>query len=110
MIADVVDPLTHTVKVRVVLENPRGRLKPEMFASLRLPRATAPGVIVPATAVIREGAQSFVYVRKSEERYERRLVTLGRTTDGEVEITSGVQAGEVVVVEGALFLHAAGQP
>jgi cobalt-zinc-cadmium efflux system membrane fusion protein len=107
VISDVVDPLTHTVKVRVVLDNPRGRLKPEMFALLRLPRATTPGIIVPAAAVVREGAQSFVYVQKSARRYERRLVTLGHTTDGEVEITSGVKPGEIVVAEGALFLRAA---
>jgi multidrug efflux pump subunit AcrA (membrane-fusion protein) len=78
-----------------------------MFALLRLPRATTPGVSVPTAAVVREGTQSFVYVQKSARRYERRLVTLGRTTDGEVEITSGVKPGEIVVAEGALFLRAA---
>jgi cobalt-zinc-cadmium efflux system membrane fusion protein len=106
-ISDVMDPLTHTVKLRVVLANPAGQLKPEMFAVIRLPRAGAAGLIIPGAAVVREGSQSFVFVQKSPGRFERRAVTLGRSTDGEVEITSGLTAGEMVVAEGALLLRAA---
>ena len=107
-ISDVLDPVTHSVKLRVVLANPAGRLKPEMFALIRLPRTTTPGIIIPAAAVVRDGTQSFVFVQKAAGHYEHRPVTLGRTTDGEVEVTAGVKAGEVVVAEGALFLRAAG--
>ncbi len=106
-ISDVLDPLTHTVKLRVVLPNSAGRLKPEMFAVIRLPRASLPGLILPAAAVVREAEKSFVYVQKSAGHFERREVSLGRTTDGEVEITSGLKAGEQVVAEGALLLRAA---
>ncbi len=106
-ISDVLDPVTHTIKLRVVLPNAGGHLKPEMFAVIRLPRASAPGLIIPSAAVVHEAAKSFVYVQKSAGRFEHREVTLGRTTDGEVEVTAGLKAGEQVVSEGALLLRAA---
>lgn len=107
-VSDVLDPLTHTLKLRVVLPNPAARLKPEMFALIRLARTNTPGIIVPSAAVVREGTQSFVFVQKAAGHYERRGITLGRATDGEVEVMSGLKAGETVVAEGALFLRAAG--
>jgi multidrug efflux pump subunit AcrA (membrane-fusion protein) len=46
-------------------------------------------------------------VAAGANRYERRAVTLGRTSDGATEIVKGLRAGDVVVAEGALLLRAA---
>jgi cobalt-zinc-cadmium efflux system membrane fusion protein len=108
MISDAVDPATRTLKLRVVLDNPGLRLKPEMFASVRLVRASANAIVIPASSLLREGASNYVFVQKGENRFERREVVLGRSVDGQVEITSGLKPGDVVVSEGALLLRVVG--
>ena len=105
VIADVIDPATRTLKVRVVLANPDVTLKPNMFATVWLLRATAQGIEIPAAAVIREGAKSYVYVAAAADRFERREVTLGRTENDQVQVLTGLKAGEVVVSDGALLLR-----
>jgi len=106
---DVVDPATRTMHLRVVLSNPDRRIKPAMFGSIRVLRSSAPGILVPASAVIREGNEAHIFVSKGNGRYERRTVKLGRALDGSMEVLSGVNQGDSIVSEGALLLRAAGQ-
>lgn len=105
VVSDVIDPATRTLKVRVVLANPDLTLKPNMFATVWLRRGTAQGIEIPATAVIREGAKSYVYVGTAAGRFERREVTLGRMESDQVQVLTGLKAGEVVVSDGALLLR-----
>lgn len=109
-IADALDPVTRTLSLRVVLANPGRILKPEMFATIRLVRSVSPAVLIPASGVIREGTGSYVYVQRNANEYEKREVTLGPTEGEQIEVQSGVKAGEAVVSEGALLLRAAGSP
>jgi cobalt-zinc-cadmium efflux system membrane fusion protein len=109
VVGDAVDPTTRTLKVRVVLSNPNLRLKPDMFATIRLLRSTSQGILVPATAVEREGQTAYVFVGKADNRFERRQVILGRTVDENIEVTSGLAAGAVIASEGAVLLRAASQ-
>ena len=104
-----VDAATHTLHLRVVLPNPDGRIKPAMFGSIRILRSSTTGILVPASAVIREGNHSYVYIGTSSNHYERRDVTLGRTVDGSIEVVSGLRVGDTIVSEGALLLRSAGQ-
>jgi len=102
------DPATRTLKMRVVLPNPELKLKPDMFATIRLTAITRTGIVLPTSALLSSGDQSYVYVRKSPGTFARRQVTI-RTVDGsQVEITSGLTAGEAVVTQGALLLRDAG--
>jgi cobalt-zinc-cadmium efflux system membrane fusion protein len=109
VVSDAVDPTTRTMHVRVVLANPDGKLKPAMFGTIRLLRSSTPGILVPTSAVIREGNDSYLYVGKGNNRYERRSVTLGRVFDGSLEIAKGVNAGDTIVSEGVLLLRQAAQ-
>jgi membrane fusion protein, heavy metal efflux system len=107
-ISSSVDTTTHTLKVRVVLANPGLRLKPDMFATIRVVRAVRVAVVVPQSAVVRDGASAYLFVRISPGRFERRAVTLGRDIErSQVEVTAGVAPGDTVVVEGAELLRAA---
>lgn len=107
-ISSTVDTTTRTLKVRVALDNPGRRLKPDMFATIRVSRPTHPVVAVPQAAVVRDGSAAYLFVRTSPGRFERRPVTLGRDTDGGwVEVTSGLAPGDSIVVEGAELLRAA---
>ncbi len=108
-ISDALDPVTRTAKLRVVLPNRGNRLKPEMFVTIRLLRSTFSGISVPTSAVLREGDSAYVFVQKSPGHFERRTVTVGRSLQSDFEITSGLNPGEAVVVEGALLLRVATQ-
>jgi cobalt-zinc-cadmium efflux system membrane fusion protein len=104
-----VDPTTRTMRVRVVLPNPDARIKPGMFGGIRLVRSSTRGIVVPTTAVVREGNDAYIFVARANGRFERRAVKLGRSVDGTLEVLSGFNAGETIVSEGALFLRAAAQ-
>jgi hypothetical protein len=58
-------------------------------------------VEIPASAIVRDGGQTRVYVLRTAERYELRPVTTGRTASDTIEITSGLKEGERVVSIGA---------
>jgi membrane fusion protein, heavy metal efflux system len=106
-VADAVDPNTRTLHLRVVLPNPGAKLKPAMFGSIRLLRSTSKGIVVPSTAVIREGSMAYVFVSEGNGRYLRRTVTLGRTLGNSIEIENGLKPGDAVVTQGALLLREA---
>jgi membrane fusion protein, heavy metal efflux system len=108
-ISDALDPVTRTAKLRVVLTNPANRLKPEMFATIRLLRSTFSGIAIPTSAILREGDTAYLFVQKSPGHFERRTVTLGRPLQLDVEVTAGLSPGEAVVVEGSLLLRVASQ-
>jgi cobalt-zinc-cadmium efflux system membrane fusion protein len=106
-----VDPESRTARGRITVENPEGLLKPGMFASVTVTdphgaagTPAADAVVVPATAVQRDGEDSIAFVRLAENRYERRMLALGRRTETMVEVLEGVSPGEDVVVEGAFLL------
>jgi cobalt-zinc-cadmium efflux system membrane fusion protein len=109
VVSDAVDPTTRTLRVRVVLPNPGERIKPAMFGSIRLLRSSSNGILLPASAVVREGNNAFVFVGKGNGRFEKRSVMLGRTVDGSIEIASGISAGDTIISEGALLLRAGAQ-
>ncbi|HEV2750055.1 MAG TPA: efflux RND transporter periplasmic adaptor subunit [Gemmatimonadales bacterium] len=107
-ISSTVDTTTRTLKVRVVLPNPGLRLKPDMFATIRVVRGVRSAVIVPRAAVVREGTSAYLFVQIAPGHFERRAVTLGRDTErNQVEVISGLAPGDIVVVEGAELLRAA---
>jgi cobalt-zinc-cadmium efflux system membrane fusion protein len=107
-VSDKVDPATRTVRARIDVENPERRLRPGMFARVRLsdPHSTStePAVAAPADAVLRDGDRFLVFVSLGGDRFERRAVVLGRKTSEFVEILSGVEAGDVIVVSGGFLL------
>jgi cobalt-zinc-cadmium efflux system membrane fusion protein len=105
-ISDAMDPASRTLKVRVVLPNPKHRLKPEMFANLSIARSTAPEFVLPTTAVIHEGSSSFVFLETSPGKYDRRQVTTGALRGTTVVVTSGLKDGDRVVTTGAALLRA----
>lgn len=105
-ISDSVDPVSLTLKVRVVLPNPGHRLKPQMYANMAVTGRQHNVIVVPATAVIQNGHEVFVFVEASPGKYERRNVTLGETHADNDEVTQGLTDGDKVVTTGAELLRA----
>lgn len=105
-ISGALDPTTRTLKARVVLSNPGQQLKPEMFGAIHVTAGTHQALVVPAAAIIHEGSTVTVFV-KNAGKPEQRTVTTGQTIDGNVEIVSGLQAGDEVAADGAELLKGA---
>jgi len=106
-ISAVVDPDTRSVAVRVVAENPRGALKKDMYVRVRIHSKTeTPGLLAPVSAILRNDENlPFVYVAQPEGSFARQRVTLGYRDGNQYDITSGLKAGDRVVVEGGLFVQ-----
>ncbi|WP_210395673.1 efflux RND transporter periplasmic adaptor subunit [Motiliproteus sediminis] len=95
---------TRTVKVRLEFDNPDGELKPDMFAQVRIGAAERQqALVIPSEAVVRSGSREQVFVVRGEGKYEPREVELGYSSDGLVEVRSGLKLGDRVV-NSALFL------
>lgn len=107
-ISDAVDPTTLTLKVRVVLPNPGHKFKPQMYANISVANMKREAIVVPATAVIRDGTKNYVFVATPDHKYARRDVELGDTHSNTVEVTHGLEDGDTVVSSGAELLRQAG--
>lgn len=94
-----VDPVTRSMTVRATVPNPDGRLRSGMFVSVRLVGADRTINVVPEESLVPEGENQYVFV-VSDGRVAKRQVELGLRRPGEAEILSGLEAGELVVVEG----------
>ena len=107
-ISSTVDTASRTLQVRVVLANPGLRLKPAMFGTIRVVRAERLAILVPQTAIVREGASAYVFVQTTSGHFERRAVTLGNDAEQDrVEVNAGLRPGDIIVVEGAELVRAA---
>jgi cobalt-zinc-cadmium efflux system membrane fusion protein len=108
LIGSQVDISSRTIPIRVDLANSEGLLRPGMSATAALPLGdkTATILAVPAASLQRLQEGWCAFLPRGEDRFEIRLVGRGRDLGGEVEVVSGLQPGETVVVEGAFLLKA----
>ena len=95
-----VDPVSRTVRVRSVMQNPYGHLRPGMFLTVTLLKQTVESLVVPERALVPERSVQYVLVVGDNQLVEKRAVQIGRRRPGDVEILSGLSAGELVIVDG----------
>ncbi len=96
-----IDPTTGTVRIKATFPNEDGTLYPNQFVNARLLVDTLRGtVIVPTAAIQRSPQSTFVYVVKPDATVELRTVDVQLTEGDETSLRKGVQAGEIVVVDG----------
>ena len=104
-VADVLDPVTRTMQLRIELPNRDGRFKPEMFATIRLFSEAQPDrLAVPEAALQRDQGRTFVFVQRSLNEYEMREVHIGESNGTVTAILAGLNEGEPVVIHGAFVL------
>ena len=104
-----VDPQTRTARVRIELPNSRSELRLGMLADVTIDsNGTVVRVQVPKAAVQNAGDRTVVYVPVPNQpgRFIEREVRLGDSTDTDVEVMSGIKAGDQVVVAGSFLLRA----
>ncbi|MEX0594298.1 MAG: efflux RND transporter periplasmic adaptor subunit [Balneolaceae bacterium] len=106
---NLIDPGTRTFPIEVRLSSMEGRVKPEMVVDLRIRRATLEeAIIVPRTALIRdeESIYLFVAVNRGEDKTaELREVHTGVASGSLIQITSGLESGDEVVIAGLSTLN-----
>ena len=108
-IADIdsrVDPQTRAVRVRAELPNPDARLRPGMLLRVQVQLPPRQALVLPELAVQQEAEQGYVFRVGPGDTVEQVPVTLGARQRGQVEVVSGLKAGDRVVVEGTVKLHA----
>lgn len=99
------DPVTRTLKARLRFENPGEILKPNMYANVKIfgdPKEDI--IVVPVEALIRTGREQRVVVALGEGRFASRKVTAGIESGDQVEIRTGIDAGDTVVVSGQFLI------
>jgi len=95
-----IDTTTGTIKLKATFPNRDNTLFPNQFVNARLLVTTQHGVVLVPTAAIQRNAQdSFVYVVKPDQTAVMKTVSVG-TTDGNVTAVEGLNAGDVVAVDG----------
>ncbi|GAB2533397.1 efflux RND transporter periplasmic adaptor subunit [Rhodanobacter koreensis] len=106
-ISALVDPDTRAVIARVVVENPKGLLKKQMYVRVRIQaRQPSSGLLVPVSAILRDDENlPFVYAVQHDGSFARQHVTLGSRTGDQYVIPEGLKAGDQIVVDGAIFVQ-----
>ncbi len=95
---------TRTVKVRVSLDNRAGLLKPGMYGRVLLTGRGAPTLVLPSEAVVNTGDHHYVFKVRGGGYFEPRLVTVGIQDGDDVQILSGVAAGDTVVSSASFLI------
>lgn len=104
-VGDVLDPATRTMRLRLELPNPERKLKPAMYATVRVysePEANA--LLIPESAVQRDRDRQFVFVEREPAIFEARDVKLGSSNGRELKVLDGLLEGESIVTNGAFVL------
>jgi len=106
-ISALVDPDTRSVVARVVVKNPGGLLKKQMYVRVLIQaREENTGVLVPVSAVLRDDVNlPFVYLLQPDGSFARQHVTLGYRSGEQNDIADGLKAGDQIVVDGGIFVQ-----
>jgi RND family efflux transporter MFP subunit len=104
-----VDPATRTLKVRIEFDNPGFALKPDMYGEVEFQTGGARRLVVAQSAVLNSGDRQVVFVDRGKGYFEPREVTLGARSEGRVQILSGLEPGERIVISGNFLIDSESQ-
>ena len=102
-----VDPNTHTLQIRCVVNNPGFKLKPQMLARVQITVRPGQAVVVPQEALVFDIENYYAFVLNGGDRIERRKVTIASWSQRcYTRVVSGLRAGELVVTGETLQVNA----
>ena len=104
-ISRVLDPNTRSAKIRIVLANPDGSLRPGMFAVATFrSRKLSDRVVIPASAIMRLHDKDWIFRKEAPNRFRKIAIQAdGLAPDGMQEIREGVKAGDEIVINALEF-------
>ena len=103
-ISELLDEETRSIQALITCDNKDRKLKPGMFAGVRFISRPQISIIVPSTALLQTEEETCVFVRTGEGQYVKRRVKTATASPSESLIIEGLQAGEVIVSEGGIYL------
>ncbi len=104
-IGQTIDEKTRTLLVRSTFDNPRFRLRPQMFGELMIHSGRpVPAIYLPGEAIVRIQDAQYVFVQTDSVSFEKRPVETGAVIGNRVEIRKGLSEGETVAVKGVFYL------
>lgn len=104
-VSPVVDAASRTKEIILTFDKADSRINAGMFAKVKLyTQDYSNYAVMPSDSLVQNNGEYFAYVVKEDDTVEKRTVTLGSSVDGVVQITSGVEAGETVVIQGQTSL------
>lgn len=102
-----VNPVTRAVQVRAHIDNPEALLRPGMLMTVRLATTSRDAVMVPETALLQRGAETFVYLL-DDGRARSTAIELGVRRGGRAEVRRGLAPGQVVIATGLVKVRDGG--
>ena len=100
----IVDKVNKTIDFRITLKNPKGKIQPNAYATIKTISTTKKRLVLPTTAVVTKGSRHLVFLPSTYEgEYKSKKIEAKRISSSKFEILSGLKEGDVVV-NNALFL------
>jgi Cu(I)/Ag(I) efflux system membrane fusion protein len=100
-----INPQTRINLLRVIIPNPGNQLKPGTAAYVYLNNNRSNSIALPIDAIMRNGNSAYVWIKNGNKKFKMQSVVLGAESGNQIEITSGLKAGDVVVTSGAYLLN-----
>ncbi len=100
-----INPDTRINLIRIAIPNSNNQLKPGMQAYVMIKSPQRKTLTLPIDAVIRDGKGATVWVQSGPHTFKNKMVVVGLEADDRIEISSGLDAGDVVVISGAYLLN-----
>ncbi|WP_073175428.1 efflux RND transporter periplasmic adaptor subunit [Chryseobacterium vrystaatense] len=103
-ISELVDEDTRSIKVLIQCDNPQRKLKPGMFATITYSAGTEKAVVIPSGALMQQGDQQYIWIKTGVSSFTKRIVIPGNTSEKKVRIRSGLQPGDIIMVQGGIYM------
>lgn len=105
-VADMVNPKTRTLMVRMGLPNPQRLFKPQMLVTLKVNKSKVKNLAIPSNAVVRDEDKDYVFVEVTPEKFKLRAVKLGEEEHGmRLLVGDDLKEGERIVTAGSFHLN-----
>jgi len=104
-IGKILDEQTRSLEVIIECDNTAQLLKPGMFATATFNHARQEGLVIPATALVQEENNVFIYKDMGNELYLKTKVEVSSAFGGKVAVLNGLNSGESIISEGCIYLH-----
>lgn len=103
-----IDPVSRATMVRAIVPNPDLKIRPGMLMMVQIRSAPRTVLVVPELAVVGEGGAVFVWTVDAENNAARQVIEAGTRRQGMVEVVSGLEEGQRIIVDGTVKVRAAG--
>jgi cobalt-zinc-cadmium efflux system membrane fusion protein len=104
-VSAVLESDTHRNKVRISFKNSDGRLKPNMYANVRLAVIQNSKLTIPTSALLMNNDSITVFVEVAPWIFQRRIVTVGSEDGEQVSVVSGLNAGDRIITRGGVLIN-----